>query len=406
MLLHHQVGNLRSFIAAGERDFRDRVAEFNVEVLPVEIEDSEDKSPTVIEQANFYQPARIFDTPEDPQCLAGIGDWPLTLPARTVTRVPNGRVIGTTAVIDPSGRLFMPNRVSRQNLDHFLHENLGGHHRCVLTASEEAVLCGFIARPEPQRIDLDAAFVHNLEPANYGSFIVRQLPQLLNLREQVGSFDCYITPICNPWFRDALRLVGLPEKPVFTVEEVCGEIFRSVTFSNLLAAEGFFRPEVRAEFRSLAERATAYSSGALAANRIFVSRSLSTIARLQYRPLVNEAELITIARARGFGVLHPETLSFAQQLATFSTADRIVGPSGSGMLNAAFAPPGSRVLDVESFTQNVRQHAKVYASSGHRYSFLFGSTIGDEGRPLYLRPWRVNLTAFAEAMDWLDSAPT
>ncbi len=403
MLLHHQVGNIRPFIAAGERDLRERVAEFNVEVAPVEIDDRDNDGPAVVEQAAFYRPDRIFGTPEDPQCLAGIGDWPLNLPARSITRVPNGRVVGTTAVIDPLGQLFMPERVSRRNLDHFLRENLTGHHRCVLTANEEGALCGFVAKPEPQRIDLDAVFVHNLEPSNYGSFIVRQLPQLLNVQERAGSFDCYITPVRSAWFRDALRLVGLPEKPVFTVEEICGEIFRSVTFSNLLSAEGFFRPDVMSEFHGLVERATTYSSDIQAGNRIFVSRSLSTITRSGYRPLVNEDELEAMARARGFAVVQPETLSLAQQLAIFASADRIVGPSGSGMLNAVFAPSGSRLLDLESFTHNVRQHAKVYSSAGHRYSFLFGSTVGEEGRPLYLRPWRTDPVAFEEAIAWLDS---
>jgi capsular polysaccharide biosynthesis protein len=82
-----------------------------------------------------------------------------------------------------------------------------------------------------------------------------------------------------------------------------------------------------------------------------------------------------MVRAKGFHVVYPEAHNLAEQCALFHGARAIIGPSGSGMLNAAFAPEGTKLADLEGYHHTVRQHAKLYSSSGKIYGFAFGETF-------------------------------
>jgi capsular polysaccharide biosynthesis protein len=128
---------------------------------------------------------------------------------------------------------------------------------------------------------------------------------------------------------------------------------------------------------------------------------LSASSRPWYRVLENENVLEQHAARAGYAILYPETLSFGEQIRAFGEAKRIVGPSGSGMLNAVFAEDGAKVLDMESFHTTVRQHAKIYASTRKRYSFLFGQLSKDDGSHPIVRPWLVPEELFRVGIEWL-----
>ena len=72
------------------------------------------------------------------------------------------------------------------------------------------------------------------------------------------------------------------------------------------------------------------------------------------------------------------------------------------MLNAVFAEHGTRVLDMKSFTTNVRQHAKIYDSTRKTYSFLFGELAADDQSHPITRRWSVPEAHFRDEIDWLD----
>ena len=62
------------------------------------------------------------------------------------------------------------------------------------------------------------------------------------------------------------------------------------------------------------------------------------------------------------------------------------------MLTSIVANPGTTVIDMESYTVSVRQHALLYASTGKRYGFVFGTIDDPTKRPLEFQPWRVSIT--------------
>jgi capsular polysaccharide biosynthesis protein len=78
---------------------------------------------------------------------------------------------------------------------------------------------------------------------------------------------------------------------------------------------------------------------AAAHENIFVSRG-----RALTRTLDHEAEISAHAALQGFGTFQPGNCSFADQVAVFKGASRIVGVAGATLSNIAFAQPGSEII--------------------------------------------------------------
>jgi len=71
--------------------------------------------------------------------------------------------------------------------------------------------------------------------------------------------------------------------------------------------------------------------------RIFITRAGT-------RRVYNQDEIAAIASEFGFSAVAPEKLSLGEQVALFSHATHIIGPSGAGFGGLLFASPGTQVL--------------------------------------------------------------
>ena len=347
-------------------------------------------------------PARIFGEPVNPACMRGIANHAVTARQRTVLHLRNAKVIGFNAAIDEQHVLYAPQDFRSVPREPLLRFNQTGRHGFVLTEQDGQLNAIHAQPPGRPRERHSAIFFHNVEPGNFGSFIFRQLPQMAYAREALAEAECYITPDRSPWFMEALSLLGLPPRPVFTTREVSGEVFRSLTIFDEPDAEGFLSREAYAGIDHLVAAASPENSPETSAG-IYVSRSLSRVWRPAYRPMLNELDVEDFLATRGFQVVQPETLSLRQQIRCFAGARRIIGPSGSGMLNAVFARPGTRIVDMETFTDTVRQHAKLYTSRGLEYAFLFSTPEASDERPLFVRRWSVDMDMLEQATEWLLS---
>ena len=71
--------------------------------------------------------------------------------------------------------------------------------------------------------------------------------------------------------------------------------------------------------------------------RVFITRTGT-------RRVYNQDEIEAVAKEFGFTAVAPEKLSLAEQVALFSRATHIIGPSGAGFGGMLFASPGTQVL--------------------------------------------------------------
>ena len=96
--------------------------------------------------------------------------------------------------------------------------------------------------------------------------------------------------------------------------------------------------------------------------KIYISRRFSS------RPLPNELRIEEQFIDQGFEVIHLETLSWEEQLATCSKANVIVGPHGAGLANALFAEEGTILHEIilASYPNNCFE--LMASAAGLRYS--------------------------------------
>lgn len=364
--------------------------------------DRDAQAPAGAPLGRFYPPAMIFGSAADPSCLRGVSydfEEAPKAPGPLVRSFREARLVGSGALLSSDGQLYTPHFLLGRNPSEFVGYNAFGHQGFIAEEIDGRALIRFAVRPELRRIDKHAVFFANAEHNNYGSFLCRQLPQMLFASEQGVDCDCYVVSERTPWLQEAMSLIGLPTKPIHLLAEVCGDIFESVTLLDLFDGDGFLRPETRASITELG-RWVGRRAACRNPQRLYVSRDLTARRWPKNHPLLNEPEIEEYASSKGFRIVHPETLSFRQQIETFFSASHIVGPSGSGMLNSLFASPPARIVDMEGFSFCVRQHANLYASAGHDYSFAFGNLTDDDTIPAAVRPWRVPVQVIGEAIEW------
>lgn len=114
--------------------------------------------------------------------------------------------------------------------------------------------------------------------------------------------------------------------------------------------------------RSLARRIAPATD---APRRIYLSRRGAATRRL-----ANEAELLPLLERQGFVVVQPESMSAAEQLALFQSAECILGVEGAVLVNLLIAPAHARVGVIVARGLYQPRHHYVSAPIGQDFTYL------------------------------------
>lgn len=122
------------------------------------------------------------------------------------------------------------------------------------------------------------------------------------------------------------------------------------------------------------------------------------------RQLVNEAEVVAALAHRGFEVVYPETLSFAEQVAIYHAADVIVGSASSALTNCIFCNADAKVLALihEDRSFNFRGYASMIGSSGAKLLFLRGTTVAGAAVHAFHADYAVAPALVLQGLDRLE----
>lgn len=234
---------------------------------------------------------------------------------------------------------------------------------------------------------------------NYGHFLLDALSSLLAL-DELGLLASHppLAPPLAAWQRDLLH-VGFPGVvPTQTAAPMLrlGQAAFATSMDHFLNAPNGLLLRLRE--RLLSGGPPAEGRGA----RLYLSRRGHPM-----RVMVNEAELETALRARGFTVLQPERLSVAEQLAAFRGASVIVGPTGAAFASALVAPEGAAVIDIqpENFQSDWIAHLRRFVGL-EGFSHLCPSPLLEREAPLSVRirrgfrfAYRLPLAEFLAELD-------
>ncbi len=342
----------------------------------------------------FEPPAFVLGEPEDPSCLDDVREpVRLQVPAKTIRSFRDVRIVGWRSLLSGDG--FYSTRRGFREEEGSLEAWSGGIYDGFVV--KDGALIHAAGDDDRRSINGNTLFLSGVELGNYGSFVFRLLPKLLFFREHGIGVDQIVVPIRTSAIEDAVGMAGLGGVPLYAVRESLALEFETVYAVDDFDIKGGMCAASMSRLRSLAP-------GHSGKGAIFVSRRLNAH-NPTYRPLANAAEVERAAERMGFRIVFPESMRFPRQVALFAASDSIVGPSGSGMLNTLFCRPGCKVLDIESFHSTVRQHARIYSSSGHRYGFAFGRFDPDDKRePKFIRRWTASPGTIVEGIERLRSS--
>ncbi len=398
MLQPQQVEELREALNKGERPTT--IGGITISSFQIAAPEDMQSVTRLRSRGVFYPPQRIIGQPDIPACMKHVVHTTILDTPTQVISLENAMIVGNKGVLTKEGMLYNSAPITRNNLSESLNENRKNHDGFAIHETGKEYICYYASRENPKNIHGHALFLPNWEPANYGSFIFRQLPQLIYLNKLKLYFDFYVAERTT-WLLEAIDALGLPKKPVFNIKEVSGDRFSHIIFIDYFEAEGYLDQYTRNAALDIAQsiKARPEASSIMRPN-IYVSRSLSNISRPWYRVLLNEEDVESAFSNAGFHIVYPETLSFIDQMKLYAGARKIVGLSGSGMFNTIFSIPGSKVVDIESFTWNVGQHSKFYSSCGMNYALAFGS-LTDKIHSPALSSWCLRMDTVSEIIAWL-----
>lgn len=205
----------------------------------------------------------------------------------------------------------------------------------------------------------------------YGHWLLEILPRLWLARLALGdeAFAAHavlVDSTAPDWAYSMMReAAGVRDSQIVTYDRsrTLWEV-ESLVMPGMLHGDFRFHPWAERFFSGLPD-----SGRTDLPQRIFIARSPETALRAgaNQRITDNAMEIEAFLSAANIQAVHPERLSWADQIAMFRQARVIVGEFGSGMHNAIFAEPGTRVICL-GFMNYVQ--STIAAFRKHRFGLI------------------------------------
>lgn len=296
----------------------------------------------------------------------------------------DARITGFRSVIASDERLF----VDESEVDGFSYPRLfakfanGQNEDCDIKAIDGKVVAAF--DPDPIVIERPVIFLGSDEPSNFGSWLYRIIPKLID-----APYRDFPVLVYNnaPWMNGLLGRMFGGNVSVINHWPRRGYVLREALIPTLRDVDVYFDEEVRSFYKYSA----AMIDGKSPLEKIYLSRRGQKL-----RPLLNEDELEERLAGAGFGIVRPETMSITDQIRTIRDARVIVCPGGSGLFPMVFASSAEFVLDLESGSEWLFAHHNLLRSTAKRHTILFGSRA--EGSASPHGPWHVDVDAVMTAL--------
>ena len=106
--------------------------------------------------------------------------------------------------------------------------------------------------------------------------------------------------------------------------------------------------------------------------RIFISREDAA-----HRKVLNEDEVFSVLKKRGFKKVQLSTMSFVEKIQLFHSAEVIISPHGAGLTNLVFCNPATKVIELFTPTYTMPCFSIISSHQELDYYYL----VGEELRP-------------------------
>lgn len=274
------------------------------------------------------------------------------IPEVFLASIPKARILDSFLVISPDNRIF---------LDSIWSQNL---------LKESGVLYS-IKLPSITYKFGNYILIGMYWWEGYYHWVLDILPRLSLIEqfEELRSVPLIVPKGMAPNQYESLRLLGISPDRTIEYDGSHWEVDR-VYFPSPLSGTGNPSPWAISWLRSRLLSVLGVQD-AKATKYFYITR------RDAYsRKITNEDQIVESLTRRGFEVICPGELSFAEQVQHFAQAKVIIGPHGAGLTNMVFAPPNSILIELfpESYI-NVCYWALANVCH-NTYAFLKGNPKG------------------------------
>jgi hypothetical protein len=249
-----------------------------------------------------------------------------------------------------------------------------------------------LMHPPPVNLPVPKAFLLGGCP-NYSHWLMDYLPRLALWS---GDLPLLVNDGLRPLQLESLAALGIGEDKLMRLPypgAYCVALLHYPSLNSAWCTPPLpFRPEIVVEW--LRARFAPLFSSARERRRLFITRADARNAAV--RRLLNSDEIERVAQRHGFEIIAPETLSFAEQVTLFSQAAVIAGPHGAGFANMAFAPAGTRIVELigPRGGREAGGAPAVYRTLATAMRFDFSRCIGASDERLRIESGHLPLESF------------
>jgi hypothetical protein len=348
-----------------------------------------------VELRNFHRPGPSYhDDPDGAGLFAQLGAATVPHAPPFVLEADNLQQVGYRGYLTPDGEFFTDEALVNAAEEHsflarlsqgtpFLNEDTG------LTPASLPGTFNLDARNRAvKHVDGEVVSLCSFEPTNYGAFLFRTLPKLADRHGIIGPRKV-IAPLYYQAMRDLFAMAGLPVDQIIPHDSQVIYHYKKAIIPSLRNTHALLDEATRTFYGGLRDR---YGSRA-GRRKLYISRRRwSGSFAASHRVMLNEEELAARLAREGFEIIAPQAMSSKQQIEAFSSADVIVGASGSAMFNVVFCHPGTRLLDIESEPHWIFAHANLFGSCGLEYGIV-EAQAQDRDWSVPHKPFTVNVDA-------------
>jgi capsular polysaccharide biosynthesis protein len=174
---------------------------------------------------------------------------------------------------------------------------------------------------------------------NYGHYLLDVVP-LIDLGVKLGA--PMLTWTLRPWQRALVARLNVPPGLIREIKPEPVFLEHAVTSNRHSGAASInSHPRTKEVFSSILSNIEKHAPAQERPRRLLVCRGVRDARNIRNRKAVIEA-----LQPLGFTAIQPEKLPFDEQAMLFSNAEFIVSEFGSGMVNAIFSKPGTKLVEI------------------------------------------------------------
>lgn len=305
----------------------------------------------------------------------------ITFPRLYITRLQDLLVRGGSNFLRGGGAL-VHHDLFRASHD-YTSEELHGH---MAIRAKTGKVFVFVASADDVHEEIaEAAVFTDAVAPNYAHFMTEVLPRLhMFVRHAPAHVPLVIDAALHANLQAAIRLVAGEDRPLIRLQagqllrvrdlwvmSVCGYVpfeRRPGTARLQDHSQGVFSPVALQSMRDAIKTSLHVAADAPSGRKVFIRRNSG------YRNVINAHEIEDRLVACGFDVVEPEKLTFAGQVALFSSAAVVVGATGAAFANLVFCRPDCRVVILIAELEGTSYYywQNIASACGGRVCYVLG----------------------------------